>query len=81
MYQTLLAIPPPTAPAGVHEGVGSVAPPVLGVAKIAFTVFENGTETTVAAENASFTGATLAKSRLKVRVPPAAPALASVTMM
>ena len=79
LNQTLFAAPPLAAPAGAHEGVGSVAP-VLAVARIVFSVVENGAEAmAVALENGSFAGAALAKSRLKVSVPPAPP-LASVTI-
>jgi len=38
LYQTLLLMPPLAAPAGAHEGVGSLCPPVLIVARIVLTV-------------------------------------------
>ena len=80
LNHTLFAAPPLTDPAGAQEGIGSVAP-VFAVARIVFSVVENGAEPMfVAAENASFAGTTLEKSKPRLRVPPAPFVFASVTI-
>lgn len=83
LYQTVLALPLATRPAAptVHEGVGSAWPPVSVVARIEFTVLVKGAElASIALLKSSFGGAALAKSKLKVSVPPGPVLLASVTI-